>query len=202
MTNQADPLEQSRAFGGVIDVLEAIGATYAIWGGLAVVAHGEPRFTMDMDVLLSHRALALDLFVRRLQESYYHVDRVSVQRAITGGGYFNVIHLDTHIKIDFYVPRGQGTPSERLLQDLLEQRVHLPFDEMRQAAYLSAEGAIISKLNAFSESQSTRHLDDVRSIIRVQGDTLDAAAIDTMAARLGVLGVWRALWEAETPAPE
>ena len=73
---------------------------------------------------------------------------------------------------------------------------------MRQAAYLSAEGAIISKLNAFSESQSTRHLDDVRSIIRVQGDTLDAAAIDTMAARLGVLGAWRALWEAETSAPE
>ncbi|MFW6097677.1 MAG: hypothetical protein ACOC9Z_06355 [Chloroflexota bacterium] len=38
--------EQSRAMGGVIDVLEAIGANYAIWGGLAVVAHGEPRFTM------------------------------------------------------------------------------------------------------------------------------------------------------------
>jgi hypothetical protein len=26
--------EQSHAFGGVIDVLEAIGATYAIWGGI------------------------------------------------------------------------------------------------------------------------------------------------------------------------
>lgn len=39
------------------------------------------------------------------------------------------------------------------------------------------------------------------SIIRVQDDTLDAAAIDTMAARLGVLGVWRALWEADTSRP-
>lgn len=42
MTTATDPLEQSQAFGGVIDVLEAIGAIYAIWGGLAVVAWGEP----------------------------------------------------------------------------------------------------------------------------------------------------------------
>jgi hypothetical protein len=31
--------EQNQAFGDVIDVLEAIGATYAIWGGMAVVAY-------------------------------------------------------------------------------------------------------------------------------------------------------------------
>jgi hypothetical protein len=99
----SDPLEQSRAFGGVIDVLEAIGAIYAIWGGLAVVAWGEPRFTMDMDILLSHRQFALELFVRRLDETHYQVDGQSVQRAVMGGGYFNVIHLYTHIKTDFFV---------------------------------------------------------------------------------------------------
>lgn len=77
-----EPLEQSRAFGGVIDILEAIGATYAIWDGLSVVAYGEPRFTMDMDVLLDHRGFPVELFVRRLQESHYHVDRIAVQRAV------------------------------------------------------------------------------------------------------------------------
>ena len=62
--------EQSQAFGGVIDVLEAIGANYAIWGGLAVVAYGEPRFTQDMDILLSPRQFPVALFVRRLQETH------------------------------------------------------------------------------------------------------------------------------------
>ncbi|MBK8431553.1 MAG: hypothetical protein IPL28_09810 [Chloroflexi bacterium] len=38
------PYEQ-HAFGSVIDVLEAVGATYAIWGGVAVAVYGEPRFT-------------------------------------------------------------------------------------------------------------------------------------------------------------
>lgn len=190
-----DPLEQSRAFGGVIDVLEAVGATYAIWGGLSVVAYGEPRFTMDMDVLLDHRGFPVDLFVRRLQESHYHVDRIAVQRAVVEGGYFNVIHLATHIKTDFYIPRDEEAGIRRLLRQALAERVVLPFDEMRQAAYVSAEGAITSKLYAFAESGSTRHLDDIGSIIRVQGDRLDTAAIDVVAARLGVLGAWRAQWE-------
>lgn len=56
--------EQSQAFSGVIDVLEAIGAKYAIWGGLAVVAYGEPRFTQDMDILLSPDQFDVSLFVK------------------------------------------------------------------------------------------------------------------------------------------
>ena len=194
MTQQSDPLQQNRAFGGVIDVLEAIGAIYAIWGGLAVVAYGEPRFTMDMDVLVGHRGFAADLFVKRLRETHYHVDRASVQRAVLEGGSFNVIHLDSHIKSDFYVRRG-----EPLLQRALEQRVYLPMDEIRDAAYVSVEDTIASKLRAYADSRSTRHLQDVGSIIRVQGSKLDAGAVDAVAARSNVLGVWRALWDENAP---
>lgn len=70
----------------------------------------------------------------------------------------------------------------------------LPFDEIRQAAYLSAEGAIASKLHAFAQSHSTCHLDDTGSIIPVQGTRPDVGALDMVAARLGVFGAWRALW--------
>ena len=199
MSGPPEPLEQSRAFGGVIDVLEAIGAIYAIWGGLAVVAWGEPRFTMDMDILLSHWQFPREPFVRRLDETHYHVDGESVQRAVMDGGYFNVIHLYTHIKTDFFVPRGQATGIDRLLQQALENRVMLPFDEIRQAAYVSAEGAIASKLHAFAQSRSTRHLDDIGSIIRVQGTKLDVGALDIVAARLGVLGAWRVLLGENNP---
>lgn len=178
--------------GGVIDVLEAIGANYAIWGGLAVVAHAEPRFTMDMDVLLSSRGFHQEQFVRRLKETHYHVDSAAVQRALLDGGYFNVIHLHTHIKTDFYVLTDTG---ESILRQALAERIRLPFDEMREAAYVSAEGVITSKLLAYADSESTRHLEDIGSIIRIQGNSLDAAAIDAKAAKLGLLGVWRRLWK-------
>ncbi|MCO5188349.1 MAG: hypothetical protein M9918_09185 [Anaerolineae bacterium] len=180
--------DQAQAFGGVIDVLEAIDATYAIWGGIAVVAYGEPRFTQDMDILLNPTGLRTDLFVRRLTETHYHVDSIAVQRALTGG-FFNVIHLHYHIKVDFYVP------NEPPLRAMLAERVYLPFDEMRRAAYVTPSSLVIAKLRAYDDSQSTRHLDDIASIIRVQGAELDAAAIDVSAAHIGVFGVWRALWD-------
>lgn len=193
MTQHATPSEQERAFGGVIDVLEAIGATYAIWGGLAVVAYGEPRFTLDMDILLSPYGLLTDGFVRRLHETHYHVDKIAVSNALAGG-YFNVIHLTTQIKTDFYVP-----VQEPWLQAVFKERVYLPFDGYRQAAYVSADAAVISKLRAYAERESTRHLDDIASIVRVQGERLNKKAIDIQAARLGVLGAWRAIRAANTP---
>lgn len=180
--------EQGLAFGGVIDVLEAIDARYAIWGGMAVVAYGEPRFTQDLDILLSPKDFAIQLFLRRLQESYYHVDEISVQRALDGG-YFNVIHLHYHIKTDFYVP------VEPELQGMIAERTYLPFDEIRRAAYVSPTAVVIAKLLAYHESSSTRHLDDIASIVRIQGNRLDKEKLDVASARMGTFGVWRALWE-------
>lgn len=180
--------EQGQAFGGVIDVLEAIGAVYAIWGGIAVVAYGEPRFTQDMDILLSPRQFSVSLFVRRLQETHYHVDEIAVNRALSGG-FFNIIHLGYHIKTDFYVP------TEPELLTMLADRVTLPFDELRRAAYITPTSIIVAKLHAYENSESTRHLDDIASIVRLQGRKLDQARIDIAAAQLGILGVWRSLWE-------
>ncbi len=179
--------EQAQAFGGVIDVLEAIGATYAIWGGMAVVAYGEPRFTQDMDILLAPEGFFAAMFVRRLRETHYHVDEIAVNRALSGG-FFNVIHLGYHIKTDFFVPVAPD------LKAMISSRVYLPFDEMRRAAYITPTSIIIAKLKAYADSQSTRHLDDIASIIRLQGQKLDGAQLDIAAARLGLLGVWRALW--------
>ncbi len=184
--------KQEQAFGGVIDVLEAIGANYAIWGGMAVVAYGEPRFTQDMDVLLSSEGFAASLFVKRLRETHYHVDEISVNRALTGG-FFNVIHLGYHIKTDFYVP------VEPELKVMITDRVYLPFDELRRAAYVTPNSVIIAKLRAYKEGQSTRHLDDIASIVRLQGNKLAYERLDIAAARLGLLGVWRALWQDNQP---
>jgi hypothetical protein len=184
--------EQSQAFGGVIDVLEAVGAHYAIWGGMAVVAYGEPRFTQDMDILLSPTGLMVANFVRRLRESHYHVDEIAVNQALSGG-FFNVIHLYYHIKTDFYVP------VEPDLQAMIAGRTHLPFDEMRRAAYITPTSLVIAKLRAYKDSHSTRHLDDIASIVRLQGSKLDQERLDIVAVRSGLLGVWRALWEENQP---
>ena len=43
---------------GLVAEFEADGAHYALCGGLAVAAHGHPRFTKDIDVLVPKQELA------------------------------------------------------------------------------------------------------------------------------------------------
>ena len=72
---------------------------------MAVVAYSEPRFTRDMGILLSPERFAVSIFVRRLRESYYHVDEIAVNAALVGG-FFNVIHLACLV---FGAPVGSKT---------------------------------------------------------------------------------------------
>jgi len=92
------------------------------------------------------------------------------------------------VKVDFYVPH------EPELRAMIDERVYLPFDQMRRAAYVTATGVIVAKLRAYLDSGSTRHLDDIAGIVRVQAERLDVRLLDRRAAQLGCYGVWRALW--------
>ena len=182
-------LEQHRAFAGVVDVLEAVGADYVIWGGVAAVAYGEQRFTHDMDVVIRLNADDAHFMAKALEEDGYHVSLPSMLDALLGG-YFNVIHLETNIKVDFFVPR-----TDSILHWAFQHRRRLPFDEVRQASYMSPEAVILTKLRAHQDNGSTRHLDDIEGILRVSGPGLDLAYVDREAARIGAFGTWRELLE-------
>lgn len=186
--------DQSQAFGGVVDILEAVGAIYAIWGGLAVIAYGESRFTQDMDVLLQGSSLPIAPFIRHLREMRYYVDEQAVRAATLEGGFYNVIHEHYAIKVDFYVP------TEPYLESMIAERMYMPFDEIRRAAYITATSVVAAKLRAYLDSNSTRHLDDIAGIIRVQGARLDSERLSQLAAQLGCFGVWRGLWSSNTTA--
>ena len=181
--------EQGQAFGGVVDILEAIGADYMIWGGVAVSVYGAPRFTQDMDVVarLSHGDIRL--MVRALADNHYHISEASAFNAI-GGGYFNVIHLPYNIKIDFWLPEG-----DRLMRWAFERVRVMDFSLGRKARFMPPESVILFKLRAYRESQSTRHVEDIAGIVRVSGESLDSAYLDVEAARMGEIGLWRTLWK-------
>jgi hypothetical protein len=156
-------LEQNRAFGGVIDILEAIGIEYVIWGGVAAITYGEPRFTRDMDVVVRLRYSEVDTLARVLEEDGYYVS----DEAIAG--------------------------HDPILIWAFEHRQMKNFDEFRQASYMPPESVTLTKLRAYQDSGSTRHLDDIEGILRVSEPELDLAYIDREAARIGAFGTWREL---------
>ena len=181
-------LEQNRAFGGVIDILEALGIEYFIWGGVAVALYGEPRFTRDMDIVVRLSHGRVEQMARLFEEDGYYVSIDAIRDAVTHHFYFNVIHLETNIKIDFLV-----AGPDPILDWAFEHRKIEHFDEFRRASYIPPEAAILTKLRVYAESGSERHLRDIESILRVSGEVLDLAYIDQAAIRAGLFEHWRAL---------
>jgi hypothetical protein len=180
--------EQNRAFGGVIDIFEATGIEYVIWGGVAASAYGEPRFTQDMDVVVRLRYDEVDTLARLLEEDGYYVSVEAIRDALDRHFYFNAIHIETGIKIDFHI-----AGRDPIYVWAFKHRKVRNFDEVRQAAYMPPESIILTKLQTYEDSRSTRHLDDVAGILRVSGPELDLAYVHREAARIGVLGTWREL---------
>jgi hypothetical protein len=179
------PLAQNRAFGGVIDILDAMGVEYLIWGGVATVMYGEPRFTQDMDVVIRLGRDQVDTLARLFEEDGYYVSVEAIHDALERHFYFNVIHLETNIKVDFCI-----AGRDPVLSWAFEHRQLKQFDEFRHAAYMPPEAVILTKLQAFQSSKSTRHLDDIGSILRVSGPKLDLDHIGREAVRIGASGIW------------
>ena len=186
-------LDQTRAFGGVVDILEAMGVEYLIWGGVAAALYGEPRFTQDMDLVLRldhHRGETL---ARLLTEDGYYVSPGAVRDAVERHFHFNAIHLETGIKVDFFV-----VGPDPVLAWAFEHARRQPFDEVRSAVFMPPEAVILAKLRAYEASGSDRHRRDIEGILRVSGPHLDMDYIGLAAARLDLAHLWRELQETAT----
>ena len=53
----------------------------------------------------------------------------------------------------------------------------------------------MTKLQAYQDSESTRHLDDIESIMLVSGLELDLSYVDHEAAKMAGYTAWRGLLE-------
>src|SRR6266705_3406337 len=86
----------------VVGVFDELGVDYLVGGSIASSVFGEPRQTVDADLvarLLGRHAVP---FVSRLSREFY-VDLASITAAIQSQGCFNVIHLQTMTKVDVFI---------------------------------------------------------------------------------------------------
>ncbi len=176
----AAPLRQ------IIAALDRCAIPYAVGGSVASSYHGSPRATNDVDLLAELLPAQAQVFAQELGPDFY-ADPDMIRDALFNGRSFNVIHLKTTYKFDFFPvagdPFGAGQVARRVAvhSDLLGE----PLD----FAIASAEDIILAKLAWFRKGGcvSARQWNDVLGVVRIQGGRLDRAYLDEWAARLGVL---------------
>ena len=168
----------------VINAFEQLDVPYYIGGSVTSSIHGIPRSTVDVDLVAALQTQQVSALVNTLQAAYY-IDAEMIREALSRQASFNLIHLETMLKIDVFILKNTAYDREafqRRRKDLVDEELRLEF-------YLaSAEDIILNKLDWFRMGGhvSDRQWYDVLGVLKVQQDALDLSYLRHWAAELNL----------------
>ncbi len=167
----------------VIEVFDQLGVLYHIGGSVASSIYGILRATIDADLIADLRLEHVRPLVTQLQTDYY-IDEDMIRDAIKRRSSFNVIHLDTMLKVDVYIPKFRSFDQEELRR--AQQEVLLEGTRLFNVA--SPEGTILNKLEWYrmGGEVSDRQWNDILGVLKIQGTNLDMDYLKKWSANLNV----------------
>lgn len=178
MTSPPDPIAVAL---GVVGVLDSLGIVCTVGGSIAASFAGEPRSTIDIDIVVALDLDRVTALVKALDTAFY-VDAHALERAVRQRSSTNLIHHATQLKVDLFVAGGTPLDTQQLARRLPVSvgggvlPIHPPEDILLQKLRWFRAGGEVSD----------RQWRDVLAIVRVQGRHLDT---DYLRAHAPVLGV-------------
>lgn len=166
--------------------MERAGIDYCIVGGLASIAYGRPRLTLDADLVVSLNALQVPALLEAFPADDFYLPPAEVLQAELqreSRGHFNIIHQHSALRADCYLP-GKS----ELVQWELAHRQRLPLGS-GEAWFAPPESVIIYKLIFHREGGSEKHLEDIRGILSAD-TSVDRSVIELWVDRLGLSESW------------
>ena len=169
----------------VVKAFEKIGVTYYISGSVASSAYGIARATLDVDLVTDLRTQHVNSLTEILESDYY-IDKEMILDAIKRSSSFNLIHLETMLKVDIFITKDR--PYNKMA---FQRKRKDTLDEEQGAAefyFASPEDIILNKLEWFrmGGEVSERQWHDVLGIMKVQGDLVDKEYLRNWAAELEI----------------
>lgn len=174
-----DPRELLVSVAGILDDLKI---PYLVTGGMAVFVWGRPRFTADIDIVVELNikdVSVLTAVLAQLGKANY-IDKHMIEEAVRNGGEFNFIHGETGVKVDFWVAKNDMFENMRMKRKIARQILG------RKVCFISPEDLIISKLQWSKISASSRHTEDIESILKISGGKLDKKYLNFWISKLNL----------------
>ena len=167
----------------IVEALEELGIPYHIGGSVASSLYGLPRLTIDADLVADIRMKHVRPLVKQLETDYY-IDEDMIRDAIRRQSSFNIIHLDTMLKVDVFIPKTRLFDQE----ELRKVRQEVLSEGTRPFNIASPEGTILNKLEWYrmGGEVSDRQWNDILGVLKVQGTNLDIVYLERWAADLSV----------------
>lgn len=161
----------------VAAILEELAIPYVIGGSVASSVLGEPRSTLDLDVMIDADEQRVRRFAAKLREDFY-VDEDDAIAAVRSASSFNVIRYDSVMKVDFFIAEPLGR------RQILRRRGIRVRPELPVLYFYSVEDLVLRKLLWFrlGGGVSERQWRDVISLLKVAGQDLDREYLHAVAA--------------------
>jgi hypothetical protein len=167
--------------------LNQLGLRYMVSGSVAAIFYGEPRLTHDVDFVI----FLPSQDILRLREAFsadeFYVpplEIIAVEVAREQRGHFNLIHINTGYKADFYTA---GRDELHAWAFRHTQRRDYRGETLTLAP---PEYVIVRKLEYFREGGSEKHLRDIRAMLAVSGGQMDKTALEDWIRRRGLDEEW------------
>ncbi len=169
----------------VIDAFNKLGIQYYIGGSVASSAYGFARATMDVDMVSNLNQVNIKPLIDMLEDKYYISDTM-IAEAIENKTSFNLIHLETMLKVDVFILKNSSFHREsfhRRRKDSISEE-----DQSIELYLASAEDIILHKLDWFNmlEQDSDRQWGDIMGVIKVQENLLDLDYLKKWSRDLGL----------------
>jgi hypothetical protein len=143
------------------------GLRYIVAGSVAAMYFSEPRLTIDVDIPIFLGRRDLPVLSSLFTEPDFYCpppDVLAVESDRECRGHFNVIHIPTGLKADFYPAKLDETFAWAWQNKVLVESDSGP-------VYLAPpEYVILWKLIFYKEGKSQKHLRDISRILSVQSE--------------------------------
>ena len=131
--------------GLVSDRLSAHGLPFMLTGSFALAYYATPRMTRDLDIVVALQESDVDSLVAAFESDFY-VDADAARTAILSERMFNLMHLESGVKVDLIVRK-----SSEFRQVEFARRKPVAIAGI-QSWIVSCEDLILSKLDAMSDT--------------------------------------------------
>lgn len=177
-----DPLDvallAARAF-------DACGVRYVLGGSLASSVSGEPRATLDIDLMIDLPASSIACVLDALGADFY-AEADAFTRAVRDRSSVNIIHLPTATKADLFIMGATPIESRQMER---RRKIQVGTPPRGELYVYTAEDILLQKLRWYRRSgeRSDRQWRDALGIVAVQGERLDREYLRAAASTVDVL---------------
>ena len=168
--------------------LNKIKIDYMVTGATAAIIYGTPRFTNDLDLVIDLSTSDVTKFMNSFSEKTFYVPpeeviKVEVSRDLYG--HINLLHADTGYKADCYFigkdPLHLWAMKNRLIIEVGNEKIWIA----------PPEYVIIRKLQYYREGGAQKHINDIRNMLAVSGDTINYNQLEDKIRELSLNKEWR-----------